>query len=143
MLSDYLVHVTAFNITAGLLALGLLTQIVVRVNYAYKFSKARGVSCGKLANDPFTALLWLWGIGWAQAQNKMIDFFNMALLKASPECPGIAEINITGGQRYLFTEEPEHIKTLLTGRFADFGKGDEFHRVWVCGLPLSVLRAPN
>ena len=42
----------------------------------------------------------------------------------------MAEINVTGGQRYFFTQEPEHIKTILTGKFADYGKGEEFHRVW-------------
>jgi cytochrome P450 len=42
----------------------------------------------------------------------------------------LVEINVTGGQRYLFTREPEHIKTILTGKFADYGKGEEFHRVW-------------
>ena len=49
---------------------------------------------------------------------------------ATPESPNLVEINVTGGQRYLFTRDPEHIKTILTGKFADFGKGSEFHDVW-------------
>lgn len=49
---------------------------------------------------------------------------------ATPESPNLVEINVTGGQRYLFTREPEHIKTILTSKFADFGKGAEFHDVW-------------
>lgn len=30
----------------------------------------------------------------------------------------------------IFTREPEHIKTILTGKFANYGKGEEFHHVW-------------
>jgi cytochrome P450 len=41
------------------------------------------------------------------------------------------EINVTGGSRYFFTREPEHVKTVLTSKFTDYGKGPEFHRVWV------------
>ena len=28
------------------------------------------------------------------------------------------------------TREPEHIKTVLTGKFADYGKGQNFHDLW-------------
>jgi cytochrome P450 len=28
------------------------------------------------------------------------------------------------------TREPEHVKTVLTSKFADFGKGPEFHQTW-------------
>jgi hypothetical protein len=136
MIADILPYVTPGYIAAFLLTVGFLIQVFVRLNYARKFSRAGGLHAPKLANDPFTALSWLYAIGWAQATNRMLEFFTLALSKGTPECPDLVEINVTGGQRYLFTREPEHIKTILTGKFAEFGKGEEFHRVWV-DIPVS------
>jgi hypothetical protein len=62
--------------------------------------------------------------------NRLLEMFTYIYEYANPDCPNLVEINVTGDQRYLFTREPEHIKTLLTGKFAEYGKGDEFHRVW-------------
>lgn len=64
----------------------------------------------------------------------MLALFNELYSHATPDCPNLVEINVTGGSRYFFTREPEHVKTVLTSKFADYGKGPEFHRVWVsCG----------
>ena len=54
----------------------------------------------------------------------------MMKTKTTPEVPHTIAINPTGGQRYFITEEPEHIKTVLTTKFAEYGKGAEFHSVW-------------
>ncbi|KAF7872524.1 hypothetical protein EAF04_003445 [Stromatinia cepivora] len=35
-----------------------------------------------------------------------------------------------GGQRTLFTAEPENIKAILATQFTDYGKGEPFHRDW-------------
>lgn len=76
-------------------------------------------------------MTWLYGIGMAQAQNRMLQFINDIFAKYStPESPNLVEINVLGGQRYLFTREPEHIKTILTGKFHEYGKGEEFHHVF-------------
>jgi cytochrome P450 len=40
------------------------------------------------------------------------------------------EISFRGTVRFLLTREPEHIKTVLTTKFADFGKGEGFHETW-------------
>ncbi|ODA76588.1 hypothetical protein RJ55_07858 [Drechmeria coniospora] len=34
------------------------------------------------------------------------------------------------GQRIVFTADPENIKAMLATQFADFGKGEPFHREW-------------
>lgn len=49
---------------------------------------------------------------------------------ATPAAPGCVELSVLGNRRFLITKEPEHIKTILTSKFADFGKGPEFHRIW-------------
>lgn len=60
----------------------------------------------------------------------MLAFFRLALSRQKEFAPQVVEINVTGGQRFLFTADPEHIKAILTGKFADFGKGEQFHTVW-------------
>ncbi|KAI9673877.1 MAG: hypothetical protein M1817_002083 [Caeruleum heppii] len=40
-----------------------------------------------------------------------------------------AEANV-GGDRIVFTEDPENIKALLATQFKDFGKGEPFRRDW-------------
>jgi cytochrome P450 len=68
--------------------------------------------------------------GWMQMNNRLLDFYNSIFDYATPECKNCVEIAFNGGIRFLITREPEHIKTVLTTKFADFGKGHQFHRVW-------------
>lgn len=75
-------------------------------------------------------LYWLINIGYAQANNQMLALFDRVWKYGTPQCPNLVEINVTGGQRFLFTQDPAHIKTVLTSKFAEFGKGEDFHKVW-------------
>jgi cytochrome P450 len=132
-------YLTPSYVSIIILLLLLLSHIIIRINYNIKFQRAGGTYCKKLANNQLTAFSWLYTVGIAQTRDRMIEFFDYALSRADPENGGqIVEINVTGGQRYFFTREPEHIKTVLTGKFAEFGKGEEFHRVWVCFLYISL-----
>ncbi|RDW59956.1 hypothetical protein BP6252_13043 [Coleophoma cylindrospora] len=90
-------------------------------------------------NRPYRLLLigllhkvfgWLYTIGIAQAQNRLLELFNSIYDYATPDCPNLVEINVLGNRRFFFTREPTHIKAILTGKFADYGKGPDFHRVW-------------
>jgi cytochrome P450 len=130
MISDIFEYLTPAYVAIFTITAGLLLQVFIRINYTIKFYRAGGVSASKLASNPITALTWLWTIGKAQASNQLLPLFHYIYTYAKPETPDLVEINVTGGQRYLFTRSPEHIKTILTGKFADFGKGEEFHRVW-------------
>ncbi|KIW05460.1 uncharacterized protein PV09_03349 [Verruconis gallopava] len=130
MLGDILPYATPASTFAGGLTLSVAVLLIVRLQYEYKFKRAGAVHAGQLATNPITALPWLWSIGWAQASNNMLAFFRLALSKQKPHAPQIIEINVTGGQRFLFTDDPEHIKAILTGKFADYGKGKQFHDVW-------------
>ncbi|OJD18980.1 hypothetical protein AJ78_01008 [Emergomyces pasteurianus Ep9510] len=40
------------------------------------------------------------------------------------------EINGNSTFRAIFTIDPENIKAVLTGQFADYGKGERFHQEW-------------
>jgi cytochrome P450 len=68
--------------------------------------------------------------GWKQVNNRLLDFYNNLYKSANPECPNIVEIAFFGGTRFLMTREPEHVKTVLTSKFAEYGKGQQFHDTW-------------
>lgn len=66
----------------------------------------------------------------AQTKNRLLDFYNDVFKHATVACPNCVESNFTGGLRYFMTREPEHVKAVLTGNFASFGKGQLFHDLW-------------
>lgn len=44
--------------------------------------------------------------------------------------PQTAELDSGISNRLVLTADPENIKALLTGQFADYGKGESFHEEW-------------
>lgn len=66
----------------------------------------------------------------AQNENRLLDFFNASFEHGTPVCPNLVEGNSWGSIRAFVTREPEHIKAVLTGNFADYGKGKRFHDLW-------------
>jgi cytochrome P450 len=62
--------------------------------------------------------------------HNLLGAFNHFMDFSTPECPNCSEITLAGVHRFLITKEPEHIKGVLTTKFADFGKGPMFHRNW-------------
>lgn len=73
-----------------------------------------------------------------QNQNRLYDFFKHIFKSANPESPNAVEI-LFFSRRIIFTQEPEHIKTVLTSKFAEFGKGPKFHEVWAPFLGDSIF----
>jgi hypothetical protein len=132
MLEQVIQCLTPGYTVLGFISFGILIQALIQIRYELKVRKAGGIHAAQLAKDPITALFWLGKIGWAQSQDRLFDLFqSMMITHTSQYFPNTVELNVTGGQRYIFTREPEHIKTILTGKFANFGKGEKFHRVWV------------
>lgn len=59
-------------------------------------------------------------------KHKNLESF-LELMKPSPN------FNVEGrmlGRRIIFTADPENIKAILATQFADYGKGEPFHREW-------------
>lgn len=70
----------------------------------------------------------------------MLEFFNSTVDKyATDSCPNCIESNSWGIMRAFNTREPEHIKAVLTGNFADYGKGPRFHDLWAPFLGDSIF----
>lgn len=89
-----------------------------------------GVRAHVLATNPLTGLPWFIGAGIKHSRDNLLAFFYELYESAPPESQHCVEISVTGKLRYLLTREPEHIKTVLTSKFTDFGKGKQFHQVW-------------
>ena len=58
-----------------------------------------------------------------------LDFWSWIFSHCPSNHGPTAELAI-GGQRFIFTAEPENIKAVLATQFADYGKGKPFHEDW-------------
>ncbi|KAJ5899221.1 hypothetical protein N7495_003965 [Penicillium taxi] len=63
--------------------------------------------------------------------NRDHEFWRNKIMTASglANCK-TAELDAGISNRVIITIDPENIKALLTGQFADYGKGEDFHRQW-------------
>ncbi|KAL4778323.1 beta-lactamase-like protein [Aspergillus varians] len=60
-------------------------------------------------------------------EHRLYDIFSTCFEKGNPSSPNCVESNLFGSFRVNKTREPEHLKAVLTGNFADFGKGERFY----------------
>ncbi|OAQ95714.1 hypothetical protein LLEC1_04041, partial [Akanthomyces lecanii] len=118
----------------------LLLLVLGRLIVEYKVAKSPGIRAASIGEHPFSgrkitdlaskiALKTAVTAVHYQNQNRLYDFFKHIFSLANPETPNAVEL-LFFGRRVIFTQEPEHIKTVLTSKFADFGKGPKFHQVW-------------
>lgn len=109
----------------------LVAYFIVSRRYAdYRIRQLGGVRAHVLALNPITGLPWFIDGGIKQAQNRLLDYYNGLYRNAPPESPNCVELCVFGNTRYILTREPEHVKTILTAKFSDFGKGAQFHSTW-------------
>lgn len=67
----------------------------------------------------------------AYLANKDLEFWNDSIVTAGGKTNvKTAELDAGVSTRAIMTMDPENIKALLTGQFADYGKGETFHREW-------------
>lgn len=116
----------------GFLAVSLVLWFVLAPLYVNNsIRRFGGVRAHVHATNPLTGLPWFIRAGIKYSQDDLLSFFQHELFASAPkESPHCAEISVTGRLRYIFTREPEHIKTVLTSKFSDFGKGWRFHQLW-------------
>ncbi|KAF0331025.1 Cytochrome P450 52A13 [Colletotrichum siamense] len=108
----------------------VLLLVFYRVRIEYLIKRSGGVRAPVIASNPVTAIPVFLRIGQYQLRHQLLEGFNSLYNVATKESPNTIEIGFTGKLRFLITKEPEHIKTVLTSKFADFGKGPMFHQVW-------------
>ncbi len=73
-----------------------------------------------------------------QNENRLFEFYQGLFSSTTPECPNAVEV-VFFGRRVVLTQESEHIKTVLTSKFTQFGKGDRFHDAWAPFLGDSIF----
>lgn len=109
-------------------------QLLAIIKFRIQFKRNGGIRAAPLTKYPFGSMIWLYRIGKAQLTNTMHAALSKVLEQTTPECPDVVEISVAGTNRILFTKSPAHIKALLTSKFSDYGKGPQFHRLFV-GVP--------
>lgn len=115
----------------SLCLLPLIAYFILSRRYAdYRIRQLGGVRAHVLALNPLTGLPWFIDGGIKQAQNRLLDYYSSLYENAPPECKNCVELCVFGNTRYILTREPEHVKTILTAKFSDFGKGPQFHHTW-------------
>lgn len=63
---------------------------------------------------------------YMQINNRMLEQFNNAFKDEDPNCPNVVEMSY-GPRRIIMTRDHEHIKTVLTSKFSNYGKGRFVH----------------
>ncbi|KAJ5669468.1 hypothetical protein N7462_010538 [Penicillium macrosclerotiorum] len=67
----------------------------------------------------------------ANLKNDDLKFWHDTIMSAGNKANcKTAEVDAGISTRVILTMEPENIKAVLTGQFADYGKGESFHREW-------------
>ncbi|KAL4810886.1 cytochrome P450 [Aspergillus unguis] len=70
----------------------------------------------------------------ANKEDRDLDFWLSAMRDSKGGPSGqdkkTAELDAGISTRIILTRDPENIKAILTGQFADYGKGESFHRDW-------------
>ncbi|KAK8134024.1 cytochrome P450 monooxygenase [Apiospora sp. TS-2023a] len=89
-------------------------------------------------SDPYLTWQPVWRmfskLGQAYEENRMLDFYTR--LYGSEN---VVEFEVPPSTRILITRDPEHMKTILTSKFTDFGKGPGFHEQWKAFLGDSIF----
>ncbi|KXG47998.1 Cytochrome P450 [Penicillium griseofulvum] len=130
MIED-LLAVTSLS-RASLWALGLFVTFCVFRKFQASAQIARlGVRAPKIKFRLPYALDFIFQGYQANKEYKDLEFWDTQILHAG----GLtnvktAELDAGISTRMILTKDPENIKAVLTGQFADYGKGESFHREW-------------
>ncbi|KAL4923504.1 cytochrome P450 [Aspergillus undulatus] len=89
--------------------------------------------------DIISAARFFFAVIKAQKEHRLHEFFNECFEHGNPSSPNCVESNLFGSFRVIQTREPDHLKAVLTGKFADFGKGELFHKLWIPFLGDSIF----
>ncbi|KAK8008281.1 hypothetical protein PG991_010832 [Apiospora marii] len=124
-------HVLVF---VGILTVPYLGLFLIQYTRYELRIRSLGVRAPVLAQNPLTGLQWFVGAARAQLNHRLFDYFDDMFGRARGAATGddCVEVQVmpAGGPRYIITRDPEHVKAVLAGQFAHFGKGREFHELW-------------
>ncbi|PHH92122.1 hypothetical protein CDD83_8795 [Cordyceps sp. RAO-2017] len=104
--------------------------VLLRLQLEYRLRKNPGIKAPVLANNPFSAIYFFWEAAYMQATNRLLDYYNGIFTRfATAQSPHVVELPFLT-RRIILTRDPEHVKTVLTSKFTQYGKGTLFHDSW-------------
>ncbi|KAI1817441.1 cytochrome P450 [Poronia punctata] len=128
-LSDVKSIPVSLVLTSVLLSL-VAYYVVQRTRHELRIRKIGGVKAPSVGTNPITGGYRTAIMVRAQLKTEFLEFYNGLYRFATPASPNCVEMQVSPRQRFLMTRDPEHIKTILTTKFTDFGKGPSFHELW-------------
>ncbi|KAJ5189608.1 Cytochrome P450 [Penicillium cf. griseofulvum] len=130
MIEDLLAVTTLSR--ASLWALGLFVAFCVFRKFQASAQIARlGVRAPKIKFRLPYALDFIFQGYQANKEYKDLEFWDAQIMHAGGLTNAkTAELDAGISTRMILTKDPENIKAVLTGQFADYGKGESFHQEW-------------
>ncbi|KAK6825109.1 cytochrome P450 [Apiospora arundinis] len=115
---------------ASVIALLVFWYAFIQVQRIVRIRRLGGVRAFNVASHPVSIWRLFSGANHAQGEDKLLNFYTGLFSKAPPGNQDVFEFELPPSNRAIVTRDPDHIKTILTTKFADFGKGPVFHKTW-------------
>lgn len=129
MLEQLLHHASPLTSLVLLLAFFAVRKILNGVLRARKIRALGGYAPTRRSYLPLSLDFIYTAVRHAMAHRNLEFWTDDLLRNGHPSNPYTVDATV-GGQRIIFTADPENIKAILATQFADYGKGREFNEVW-------------
>lgn len=130
MIEELLAGITPGQAILWALGIFTLTLMLRRIQTQIKISRL-GARAPKVSFRLPYALDFVYKGQVANLAHKDLEFWGDSILSAGGKTNvKTAEVDAGVSTRAIMTLDPENIKALLTAQFADYGKGEPFHKDW-------------
>ncbi|KAI0120152.1 cytochrome P450 monooxygenase CYP539B5 [Nemania sp. FL0031] len=140
MLVDLRFSVRELGLALGSLLLFIVLLFVTQyVRYELRIRRIGGVRAPTMGRTPIAGALWSVGAVRAFAKHQLLEYFNENFDRVADSGCSVIEVQMGSHERFIITREPKHMKTILTTKFNDFGKGPKVYEEWKPFLGDSVF----
>ncbi|KAK2783502.1 hypothetical protein FQN52_009622 [Onygenales sp. PD_12] len=133
IVQEIIANMTPLRAVAGIIGFFVLTSFLSGVYYDRRVRRL-GAHAPRVKIYLPIGLDFIYKATRANRAKAELQFWDKSLAEAGPyHGPGKnANLEVNGNSKFrlIFTVDPENIKAVLTGQFADFGKGHKFHEEW-------------
>ncbi|KAK8006485.1 cytochrome P450 [Apiospora marii] len=121
-------------LSASIILLLVVWYATVQVQRSLRIRRLGGGRALNVAPNFVSVWRMFSELGQAYEENRMLDFYTRLYGNQN-----VVEFEVPPSNRILATRDPDHIKTILTTKFAEFGKGPGFHEQWKAFLGDSIF----
>jgi cytochrome P450 len=130
MIEDLLAGTTPIRTSSWLLGLFVIFCVFRKLQASAQIARL-GARAPKIKFHLPYALDFIYKGQQANLASQDLEFWNDSIAQAGGrKNVKTAELDAGISTRAIMTKDPENIKALLTGQFADYGKGESFHKEW-------------